>query len=288
MPKSIRLLDAASVQDAVAALTHYGEEAKVVAGGTAVTLMLRQGLIQPAALVSIARIPGLRDISAEAGHLRLGALATHREVESSRTAREALPVLASTFGKVANVRVRNAATVGGVLAEADYASDPPCVFVALDAEVEIAGDEESRCVAAAAFFRGYYETVLAPNELVTGVRVPLLQPGTGAIYAKFQTRSSEDRPCVGVFAAVRLGADRRCEELRVAVGAATELPLRLPEVEAAARGRSVTDQTAREVADHYAEAASPISDLRGSSWYRKEMIRVWVRRAILAGAERAS
>lgn len=288
MPKSIRLLDAASVQDAVAALTHYGEEAKVVAGGTAVTLMLRQGLIQPAALVSIARIPGLRDISAEAGHLRLGALATHREVESSRTAREALPVLASTFGKVANVRVRNAATVGGVLAEADYASDPPCMFVALDAEVEIAGDEESRRVAAAAFFRGYYETVLAPNELVTGVRVPLLQPGTGAIYAKFQTRSSEDRPCVGVFAAVRLGADRRCEELRVAVGAATELPLRLPDVEAAARGRSVTEEVAREVADRYAEAASPISDLRGSSWYRKEMIRVWVRRAILAGAERAS
>ncbi|MDR0360738.1 MAG: xanthine dehydrogenase family protein subunit M [bacterium] len=288
MPKSIRLLDAPSVQDAVAALTHYGEEAKVVAGGTAVTLMLRQGLIQPAALVSIARIPGLRDISAEAGQLRLGALVTHREVESSGTALDALPALASTFAKVANVRVRNAATVGGVLAEADYASDPPCMFVALDADVEIAGELGTRTVPVREFFRGYYETVLATNELVTGVRVPLLQPGAGAIYAKFQTRSSEDRPCVGVFAAVRLGAGRRCEELRVAVGAATELPLRLKEVEAAAVGRPVTDQVAREVADHYAEAANPISDLRGSSWYRKEMIRVWVRRTILAGADRAA
>ncbi|MBO0687949.1 MAG: xanthine dehydrogenase family protein subunit M [Candidatus Dormibacteraeota bacterium] len=288
MPKSIRLLEAPSVQDAVAALTHYGEEAKVVAGGTAVTLMLRQGLIQPAALVSIARIPGLREISSDEGQLRLGALVTHREVESSRAALEALPVLASTFGKVANVRVRNAATVGGVLAEADYASDPPCVFAALDAGVEITGDLGTRTVPVADFFRGYYETVLAPNELVTGVRVPLLQSGTGAVYTKFQTRSSEDRPCVGVFAAVRVGADRRCEELRVAVGAATELPLRLREVEAAALGRPVTDRVAREVADHYAEAANPISDLRGSSWYRKEMIRVWVRRAILAGADRAA
>ena len=288
MPKSIRLLDAPSVQDAVAALTHYGEEAKVVAGGTAVTLMLRQGLIQPAALVSIARIPGLRDVSAEPGQLRLGALVTHREVESSGATLDALPALASTFAKVANVRIRNAATVGGVLAEADYASDPPCMFVALDADVEIAGELGTRTVPVREFFRGYYETVLAPNELVTGVRVPLLQPGTGAIYAKFQTRSSEDRPCVGVFAAVRLGADRRCEELRVAVGAATELPLRLREVEAAAVGRPVSDQVAREVADHYAEAANPISDLRGSSWYRKEMIRVWVRRAILAGAGRAA
>ena len=280
MPTSPVLLQPRSAEEAVALLDRYEDDAKVVAGATALTIMLRQGLIAPRALVSIGGLPGLRAIEAEDGMLRLGALATHREVELNRLVQERLPVLASTFGRVANVRVRNVATVGGVLAEADYASDPPAVFLALDAEVDVLGPSGARTIPIAEFFQGFYETALGPNELVTGVRVPLPAAGTSAVYEKFITRSSEDRPCLGVIAAVRLADDgRTCAELRVGVGAASETPQRFPEFEAQAQGQELTEDLLRTIADRYAESIDTLADLRGSAWYRTEMVRVWVRRA---------
>jgi carbon-monoxide dehydrogenase medium subunit len=199
--------------------------------------------------------------------------------------REAVPVLADTFGKVANVRVRHAATVGGVLAEADYASDPPAVLLALDAQVDVQGPGGQRTIPVAQFFTGFYETSLEPGEIVTRVRVPVPEPGTRAVYEKYVTRSSEDRPCLGVIAAVGPGGD-----LRVAVGAVAETPQRFPEIEAMARGRAekLDEQTIRAIADAYAERIEPLSDMRGSAWYRTEMVRVWVRRAIQHAHEGAS
>lgn len=270
-----------SVPEAVGILDDYGERAKVVAGGTAVAIMLRQELITPEALVSIGGLPGLGAIAVSGDWLRLGALVTHRQVEVSPVVREHLPVVADTFGKVANIRVRNAATVGGVMAESDYASDPPTLLRALDAEVEVAGPGGNRTIRAGDFFVGFYETALAPGEIVTGVRVPLLPAGTGTSYIKYVTRSSEDRPCVGTAAVVRLAADgRNCAELRVAVGAAAEIPQRVPEAESMAVGEELSGELTRSVADRYAEAIDTLDDMRGSAWYRTEMIRVWVRRAI--------
>lgn len=289
MPRSPEFLVAESVEHAVEALERYGDEATVIAGATAVTIMLQQGLIDPAAIVSIGRINGLRGVEQGDGWLRIGALTTHREVELDPTVRESLPVLATTFGVVANVRVRNAATVGGVVAEADYASDPPALLSVLDAEIDVVGPEGERSVAIGDFLLGFYETALEPGEIVTRVRVPLLPPGTGAVYEKFTTRSSEDRPCVGVAAVVRLEADgETCADLRVAVGAAAETPQRFAEVERNARGAAVDEESARTIADGYAERIDPLSDMRGSDWYRREMIRVWVRRAILRAREAAA
>jgi len=288
MPRTPEFLIAESVGDAVAALQEYGDDATVVAGSTAVTIMLQQGLIDPVAIVSIGRIPGLDAIERADDHLRLGALTTLREVELSPVVREALPVLSHTFGVVANVRVRNAATVGGVVAEADYASDPPAMFRALDAEVDVTGPDGERGVPISEFLVGFYETSLEHGEIVTGVRVPLLPPGTGSVYEKFTTRSSEDRPCVGVAAIARLEADgRTCAELRVAVGAAAEVPQRFEEVEAGAVGRDIDEALAASIAEQYAERIDPLSDMRGSEWYRREMIHVWVRRAILGAAAAA-
>jgi len=288
MPRTPEFLIAESVGDAVAALQEYGDDATVVAGSTAVTIMLQQGLIDPVAIVSIGRIPGLDAIERADDHLRLGALTTLREVELSPVVREALPVLSHTFGVVANVRVRNAATVGGVVAEADYASDPPAMFRALDAEVDVTGPDGERGVPISEFLVGFYETSLEHGEIVTGVRVPLLPPGTGSVYEKFTTRSSEDRPCVGVAAIARLEADgRTCAELRVAVGAAAEVPQRFEEVEAGAVGRDIDEVLAASIAEQYAERIDPLSDMRGSEWYRREMIHVWVRRAILGAAAAA-
>lgn len=279
-----------SVAEATTLLAEHGDEAKVVAGATALTIMLRQRLIQPSALVSIGHLEdhGLRAISQENGYLRLGALVTHRAVELNPLVRQVLPGLASTFGKVANVRVRTVATVGGVLAEADYASDPPAMFLALDAVVEVAGPNGPREIPVASFFRDFYETALEPGELVTGVRVPIPPAGTRVVYEKFVTRSSEDRPCLGAAAVVRLGPDgTSCEDLRVAVGAVAAVPQRFPDVEAAVRGQPFSRDVAHSVAETYAARIDPLEDLRGSAWYRTEMIKVWVRR-VLENAARAA
>lgn len=291
MPNSPAFLVAESLDQAVGALQEYGDDATVVAGSTAVTIMLQQGLIEPGAIVSIGRIPGLRGIERDGDQLVIGALTTHRDVELNPLVRETLPVLAHTFAVVANVRVRNAATVGGVVAEADYASDPPAVLRALNAEIDVTGPDGERTMSIADFLLGFYETALDPAEIVTRVRVPLLPPNVGSVYEKFTTRSSEDRPCIGVAAIAGLEADgETCADLRVAVGAAAEVPQRFAEVEETARGRVINEALAAEVAAQYAEQIDPLSDMRGSEWYRREMIHVWVRRAILgaAGAARAA
>lgn len=279
MPQSLAFFEPASVEQAVDLLAANGADAKVVAGGTALTILLRARLIAPLALVSLGRVEGLREIREDDGAIVLGALVTHREVERSPLVRERVPVLAETFASVANVRVRNVATVGGVVAEADYASDPPAVLVALDAEIEARGPHGSRRIPAREFFRGFYQTALRPEEIITAVRVPAPPPGTHGAYEKFVTRSSEDRPCVGAVALVRF-EDGRCADLRVAVGAAAETPRRYAELEALGRGTTLRGDVVPAIASGYAGATEPLDDMRGSSWYRKAVIEVWVRRAI--------
>ena len=280
MPEPLRLYHPLSIDQAIGLLADLGDEAKVVAGATAVTILYRQRLIAPSALVSIGAIPGLDAIEERDGAIRIGAMVRHRDVELSELVRARIPVVAETFGKVANVRVRNAATVGGVLAESDYASDPPAVFAALDAEVEVRGPGGDRTIPTGDFFVAFYETALEPDEIVTAIRVPVPATGSGTVYHKFVTRSSEDRPCVGVAALVRLGTDGTCADLRVAVGAAAETPQRFPETEALAMGQTLTSELAGQLADAYADAIDTLDDMRGSAWYRTEMVRVWVRRAI--------
>ncbi len=264
-------------------LEEHGEDAKVLAGSTAVTIMLRERLIDPKALVWIGRLPEpeLSTVSQDNGELRIGALVVHRDVERNDTVKSALPVLAYTFSKVANVRVRNQATVGGVLAEADYASDPPAVFLALDAEVDVRGPGGGRTIPMSEFTTSFYTTSLEPNEIVTAVRVPVPQSGTHAVYHKFVTRSSEDRPCIGVCGVVRLAGDgHTAEDVRVAVGAAAEIPQRFTELEQELVGKDLDDAAIRSIAEGYAERIDTLDDMRGSSWYRTQMVRVWVRRAL--------
>ena len=287
MPQSLAIYHPTSVEEAVGLLAELGDESKVVAGATAFTIMLRQRLIDPSALISIGRIEGLDGIAVKKGVLHLGALVKHRDVELSPIVKEHLPVLAHTFGVVANVRVRNAATVGGVLAESDYASDPPALFLALDAEVDVQGPKGTRSIPIADFFVAFYETSIEHDELVTGIRVPLLPKGTGAVYEKFVTRSSEDRPCVGVAAIVGFDAKGNCSDLRVSVGAAAETPQRFTDLEQTAIGTSLEPELVASIADGYAERIDPLDDMRGSAWYRTEMVRVWVRRAIERAAEEA-
>ena len=196
---NIKLLKPTSLDEALSHLSAKSDETKIISGGTALVIMLKNRLIAPATLLSLAGLQELRGIRHEPGiGLRIGALATIREAETSPIIREKQPILAQTFGKVGNIRVRHAATVGGNLSEADYASDPPCVLVALRARVKARSAHGEREIPLVDFFKGFYETALAPDEILTELIVPDALPETRAAYVKYVSRSSEDRPCVGM------------------------------------------------------------------------------------------
>lgn len=278
---NIKLLQPTSLNEAVSLLSEHSDETKIVSGGTALVIMLRNRLITPATLLSLGRLPELRGIRHEPGTgLRIGALVTIREAETASLVREKHSVLAQTFGKVGNVRVRNAATVGGNLSESDYASDPPCVLVALRATVKARSAKGEREIPLRDFFTGFYETVLAPDEILTELTVPDPAPGSRATYLKYVSRSSEDRPCVGIAVVFEKAPDGTCKDLRVVAGAVSETPQEIASAGTMARGKHLSASLIDQIADACSRGIEPLSDLRGSAWYRKQIIRVMARRAM--------
>jgi aerobic carbon-monoxide dehydrogenase medium subunit len=278
---NIKLLQPGTLDEAVALLAAQNEDTKVISGGTALVIMLKNRLVAPAALLSLGRLSELRNIRHEPGvGLRIGALVTIREAELSPLVRDKQPTLAETFGKVGNVRVRHAATVGGNLTEADYASDPPCVLVALRARVKARSAKGEREIPLVNLFKGFYETTLAPDDVLTELIVPDAEPGTRSTYLKYVSRSSEDRPCAGIAAVLETRADGACKDLRLVAGAVGEIPQEITAVEEQARGARLSGKLIDDIAQAYADAIEPLSDLRGSAWYRKQIIRVLARRAM--------
>lgn len=270
-----------TLEEALELRARYGDEATVVAGGTFIGILMSQRIMMPAVLLALRNVRELAFIEENqverSGLLRIGAMTTHRAVERSTIVRQNWPILAYTFSLVASPRVRNQATVGGVLADADYASDPPALLCALDARAVARSVDGEREIPIEELITGYYETSLRPHELLTGVRIP--QQVERAVYRKFRSRSSEDRPCVAV-AAARIDG-----KLRVVVGAVAERPQYFPDICAlAGEGRNEAGRYDRELATEigrrYAEAIQPISDARGSAGYRRRVIAVEVRRAL--------
>jgi carbon-monoxide dehydrogenase medium subunit len=278
---NIKLLQPNSLDEAVGLLTSQNDDTKIISGGTALVIMLKNRLIAPTTLVSLGRLKELRSIRHEPGvGLRVGARVTLSEAEHSPIVREKNPTLAETFAKVGNVRVRNAATVGGNLSEADYASDPPCVLVALRARVRARGPKGEREIGLTNLFKGFYETALAHDEVLTELIVPDLPSRATSAYLKFVSRSSEDRPCAGMAAVLQTEEDGTCKELRLVAGAVAEVPQEIASAEEKARGQRLTSPLIEEIAQAYADAIEPLADLRGSAWYRKQIIRVLARRAM--------
>jgi carbon-monoxide dehydrogenase medium subunit len=266
-----------SLEEALALRAQFGDEATIVAGGTFIGIVMNQKIMLPQTLLSLRNVSELAFI--DAGHegslLRIGAMTTHRAVERSPLIRRDWPVLASTFELVASPRVRNQATVGGVLADADYASDPPTLLQAMDAKVVARSEKgREREIPVEQLITGYYETSLRTDELIVEVRIP--RNRGRAVYRKFRSRSSEDRPCVAVAAALVDG------KLRVVVGAVAEKPQYFPEICALADNEPAgsAQKLALEIGRRYAEAIDPLSDSRGSAEYRRRIIAVEVRRAL--------
>jgi aerobic carbon-monoxide dehydrogenase medium subunit len=277
-----------SLEAALALLRQHGDAAKVIAGGTALVLMMKQRLVVPDVLISLHRVRGADRAEVTNGTLHLGSLLTHRTAEVSPTIRTHVPVLADTYRQVATVRIRNMATVGGALAHADPNQDPPVTLLALDARVRLTSTRGQRDVVLEEFFTDYYETILQPDELLTEIHVPLPQPHTGSVYVKFLPRTADDYATVSVAASVRLNpVTGACEDCRIAMGCVGVTPLRAHQAEALVRGQPRTDELLHAAGAAAQEITDPLSDTRGSASYKRAMAGVFVRRALAQAWEQA-
>jgi aerobic carbon-monoxide dehydrogenase medium subunit len=268
-----------TLDEALAILGEYGEDARVIAGGTALVTMMRQRLVRPGCLVSLRDVQGLEGIERVNGALRLGALVTHRQAEVSPLVGERIPVLAETFRRVATVRIRHMATVGGALAHADPNQDPPVTLLALGARVHVRGAGGQRELAIDEFFRDYYESALEPGEIVTGVTVPAPAAGSGAAFVKFLPRTADDYATVAVTAIVSLDGDR-CGQARIALGSVGVTPLRARDAEALVTGQGMSEALLEAAGEAVKGQVDPLSDHRGSAAYKRDMAAVMVRRAL--------
>jgi aerobic carbon-monoxide dehydrogenase medium subunit len=261
---------AGSVDEAIELLAAHGNDAKLLAGGHSLLPLMKLRLAQPTVLVDIGRIGDLSYVEDGGGTVRIGALTRHHDVASSDLVREQAPLLAEVAGQIGDPQVRHRGTIGGSIAHGDPASDLPAVLLALRGTLVVRGPGGEREIAADDFFTGFLETALAPDEVLTELRVPAV-PGVGWAFEKFNRRS-QDWAIVGVAAALANGAGGPGVGL-VNMGSA---PLRAAGVEDALRsGSGAADAAAR--AD---EGTEPPGDLNASPEYRRHLAQVLVRRAL--------
>lgn len=265
------LAEPGTLSEAVGLLGEDG--VRPLSGGTALMLMMKAGVFRPARLVSLRKLPLSGVETGSSGELRVGAMTTLGELERSPAVKKAFPVIARTLRTLSNVRVRNVATVGGALAHADPHMDLPPLLSALGARVAIAGPAGERSAPVEALYAGYLENTLKPNELITRLEVPALGRRRAA-YLKCTTRSADDWPALGM--AVVLDGD----EARVVMSAATDKPTRLAAAEKILKGKISDEKAVRQAGEAAAEEAQIESDLHGSAAYKKQLIRVYLARAI--------
>ena len=276
------LLEPRSLVEAAGLLSDGDASTRPVAGGTAVMLMMKMGVLRPARLVSLRSVEKrYSEIgAAPGGGLRIGAMATLSALERSSLVMSQAPVITRTLRTLSNVRVRNVATVGGHLAHADPHADLPPVLIALGASVTTVSARGGRTFPLEKLHAGYLETTLERGELIAEVTVPA-QGRRRAAYLKCTTRSADDWPALGV--AVAVEADNgTVRDSRIVISAATNTPTRLTAAEDALRGAKGDDAALRRVGDAAAAAASVIADEHGSAAYKRELVRVYVARAIRA------
>jgi carbon-monoxide dehydrogenase medium subunit len=261
---------AGSVDEAIELLVAHGDDAKLLAGGHSLLPLMKLRLAQPTVLVDIGRIGDQSYVEDGGGTVRIGALTRHHDVASSDLVREQVPLLAEVAGQIGDPQVRHRGTIGGAIAHGDPASDLPAVLLALRGTLVVRGPGGEREIAADDFFTGFLETALAPDEVLTEIRVPAV-PGVGWAFEKFNRRS-QDWAIVGVAAALTNGAGGPGVGL-INMGSA---PLRAAGVEDALRsGSGAADAAAR--AD---EGTEPPGDLNASPEYRRHLAQVLVRRAL--------
>jgi len=271
-----------TLDEALALLADDPEDTLVMAGGTSLVILMKQELIRPARVIGLRRLAALRAIDATGavGGLRLGALATHEALARSLEVRTHATALAATFAAVATVRIREQGTLGGNLAHADPAQDPPVTLLALDGVAIAMSKVRARRIPLDALFVDLFETSLEPDEVLVRVELPPLPAGARATYQKFLPTTRDDYATVSVAAVVATDPGGTCTHARIALGGVGPVPLRARDAERSLVGRRLDGPAIGEAASLAAAAVDPIDDLRGSADYKRAMAGVWTARAL--------
>ena len=276
-----------TLKSALGLLEKHGDEARAIAGGTSLLIMMRQRLLMPKVVVSLADIPKFDRITYSAKNgLTIGAGARHRDIELSPVVKQHYPLLHETFHKVAQPRIRNMGTIGGNLAAGDPLTDPGASLIALDAEVVLASRTGQRVLKLDEFFVDYYQTALNPGELLSEIRVP---PPSRPLWAhiKFTPRSVEDFATVGVALTMRM-KNGVCDDIRLGLNSVASTIVHATRAENILRGQEITDGKLQEMGEVAATEVDPMDDNRGSADYKREMVKVLVRRAAEEALRRVS
>jgi carbon-monoxide dehydrogenase medium subunit len=282
-----------SLAEAFSLLKTYGEDARVMAGGTALVLQMKQRLAQPEHVIRLRRVTGLNGIEESANGvtgLKIGALCSQQQVATSPLVKARLPLVAETYQHVATPRIRYMASVGGGLVHGDPSQDPPPSLIALGASLTLTSAGGQRVVSLEDFLIDYYETDVQPGEILTDIFIPSAPAGSGAAYLKFLPRTADDYATVAVAAVVTPGDGNVCQDVRIALGAVGTTAIHATGAEEILRGRPLTEENIRAAAVSVKEMVDPLDDYRGSAGYKREMAEVFTRRAIqqaLANAGRA-
>jgi carbon-monoxide dehydrogenase medium subunit len=276
--RRFRLEEPESVKEVAELLGRFGESAKLYAGGTELLLAMKEGLVHYERLINVKTVAGLNEIKADNGTIRIGALSTHHELETSPLLKQQLPALVKLEENVANVRVRQVGTIGGNLCFAEPHADPGTLLIVLGAKFVAEKAGSKREIPADSFFVDAYETSLELDEVLTEIHVPVRAPKSGVTYMKF---GYLERPSVGVAVALNLDGANLIGDVKVAVGCAGPAPKRVPEAEELLRAKNVEEasQNIVRAGESAAKAAQAISDLHGSQEYKEHIVGVLLKRS---------
>lgn len=275
-------LEPASLEEAITLLEHYDGRAKVIAGGTDLVVQMRKGEIKPQYIINIARLPGLDYISfSDKEGLKLGALTTIRALEDSQELQQSYPAIPLMASQMATPGVRSMATLGGNLGNAAPSADTAPILIGLSAQAKIVGPEGERTVQLENFYTGPGSTCLGKGELLREIQMPVPPPHTGAVYLKHGARGAADLAIVGVATVITLEPKGEvCREAKVVLAAVAPTPIRAFQAEAILRGKKIDEKIIEASAQAASGEARPITDVRAPASYRREMVKVFTRRAI--------
>lgn len=273
-----------NLEDAVALLNQYGDEARVLAGGHSLLPMMKLRMAAPAHLIDLNRVPELKGIREKNGTLHIGAMTTEAELIASSLLREKCPLIVEAARQIADPQVRNCGTLGGDLAHGDPGNDHPAVMLALGAQFVLRNKAE-RVVAADGFYRGPLETALEPGEILTEIRVPIPPPGSGYSYQKLK-RKVGDFAIAGAAVQVTL-ANGVCARIGVALTNVAPTPLRLRSAEDLLTGKRIDDALIKQAMQVAMEECDPTADMRGPVAYKRQMAGEMTKRALVQALARA-
>ena len=285
-PEPFAMYQPSSLQEASRIIQENGPGGRFLAGGTDLVIAIKEKGLLPKYVVDLKRIPGLTGIREnDDGSVALGALTTMHEIETSALINRKYPFLAQSAAEVGSLQIRNRATVGGNMANATPSADVAPGLIALNALAKIVGLRGERTVLLEDFFRGPGQTVMSADEILTEITIPKTSPQLVGEYIKFSPREMMDLAYVGVAIAYSLDAqDKRCEGVRIVLGAVAPTPIRARKAEAILEGQSLTEELASRAGEEAAQESKPISDVRSSADYRRAMVATMTKRALLNAA----